>query len=220
MKKKLFALVALLASVTMGANAQVYVGGSLGFTSSKMSNGGADQDGSSYKIIPEIGFQLDDCVSIGLQIGYAHGYAAFGSLSVTDVKAMMNTMVSTYADINEESMKLNSFTFAPYVRYNMLELGDRAKVFIEGSVGYTNVKTDNVPSVGSSGGGSEATLDVLEIAVRPGVELSLGSGLSAIAKLGSVGFMQAKEKESDQKLTRFGLDCDSYNILLGFNFRF
>ncbi|MCR4602314.1 MAG: porin family protein [Prevotella sp.] len=218
MKKKLFALVALLASVTMGANAQVYVGGSLGFTSSKIS-GGADQDGSSYKILPEIGYQLDDCVSIGLQIGYSHGYAAFGSLTVTDVKAMMNTMLSAYTDINEDGLKLNSFTFAPYIRYNVLELGDRAKLFVEGSVGYTNVKTDNVPAAAGTGGG-DGKLDVLEIAVRPGIEIAFSNRLSATAKLGSLGYMSAKEKESDEKLTRFGLDCDSYNILLGFNFHF
>lgn len=66
MKKRIVALVALLATITLGANAQVYVGGSLGFTSSKMDNGGADQDGTSYKILPEIGYQLDDMVSIGV----------------------------------------------------------------------------------------------------------------------------------------------------------
>jgi hypothetical protein len=219
MRKKLIALVALLAMVTMGANAQVYVGGSLGFTSSKMDNGGADQDGTSYKIMPEIGYQLDDMLSIGVQVGYSHGYASFGGITVTDFMSTLNTIGSAYVDINEDGMKLNSFTFAPYIRYNVLELGGMAKLFVEGSVGYTNIKTDNAPKAAGYGGG-EMKMDVLEIAVRPGIELALSDQISAIAKVGSLGYMQAKEKESDAKLTRFGLSCDSYNLLLGVNFKF
>lgn len=216
MKKKIFALVALLACVTMGASAQVYVGGSLGFTSSKVDQGGHDQDGSSYKFIPEIGYQLDDDLAVGLQIGYAHGYASFGSLNVTDVKALMNTVVSTNADLNEDDMKLNSFTIAPYLRYNVLKF-DRVKFFIEGGVGYTSIKTDQAPA---QFGGNEAKLNLLEISFRPGVSIDLSSNISLMAKIGSLGYMEAKEKESDQKLTRFGLDIDTYNLLFGLNFKF
>jgi hypothetical protein len=215
MKRKIFALVVLMTCFTLGVSAQYYVGGSVGFTSSKMDNGGADQDGTSYKILPEIGYQLDDQMSIGLQIGYSHGYAAFGSLTVTDLKAAMNTMVSTYADVYEDNMKLNSFTFAPYIRYNMLKLG-KADIFVEGSVGYTNVKADGDPRNANR----ESKIDVIEIAVRPGVSYRFNESLSAIAKLGSLGYMNAKEKESDLKITRFGLDCDTYNIMLGLNFHF
>ena len=32
--------------------------------------------------------------------------------------------------------------------------------------------------------------------------------------------MSAKEKESDIKITRFGVNVDSYNILFGLNFHF
>lgn len=218
MRKKIIALFALLACFTMGASAQVYVGGSLGFTSSKQSHGGIDQDGTSFKILPEIGYQLDDDISIGLSIGYSHGYAAFGSITVTDFKALMNTAISTSVDINEDNYKLNSFTFAPYVRYNFAHLG-KANLFFEGSVGYTNVKADDTPRINGAGGG-EQKIDVIEIALRPGVSFQLSDNISLIAKLGSVGFMQAKEKETDMKLTRFGLDLDSYNLLFGMNFHF
>lgn len=218
MKKKIIALFALLASITLSASAQVYVGGSLGFTSSKLSSNGHDQDGSSFKLLPEIGYQLDQDISIGLQIGYSHGYAAFGSLTVTDIKAAMNTSISTMMDINEDDYKLNSFTFAPYVRYTFARYG-KVNLFFEGSVGYTNVKADDTPKVQNAGGG-EQKIDVVEIALRPGVSFQLSDKVSLLAKLGSVGFMQAKEKESDMKITRFGLDMDSYNILFGMNFHF
>lgn len=214
--KKLMALVAFMA-LTVSASAQVYVGGSVGFTSSKTEGGGADKDGSSFKLMPEIGYQLDQQMSVGVQIGYSSGYAAFGSLSVTDFKGLLNTAVSTYADLGSDDMKLKSFTFAPYIRYTALELG-KANIFIEGSVGYTNITMDQA-SAGNHRLG-ETKVDVIEVAVRPGVELKITDRFSAIAKLGSLGYISAKEKESDSKLTRFGLDVDSYNILLGFNFHF
>ena len=219
MKKKIFALVVMLVGITMGASAQYYVGGSLGFTSSKLSTGGHDQDGSSFKLMPEIGYQLDQDISIGVQIGYSHGYAAFGSLTVTDIKAAMNTGISTMMDINEDDYKLNSFTFAPYVRYTFARYG-KVNLFFEGSVGYSNVKSDDTPNTNGNATGNEAKIDAVEIALRPGVSFQLSDKVSLLAKLGSVGFMQAKEKESDMKITRFGLDMDSYNILFGMNFHF
>ncbi len=218
MRKKIIALVALLACFTMGASAQVYVGGSLGFTSSKLSSNGHDQDGSSFKLLPEIGYQLDQDISIGVQIGYSHGYAAFGSLTVTDFKAAMNTAVSTSMDIYEDDYKLNSFTFAPYVRYTFARFG-KANLFFEGSVGYTSVKADDTPKVQNAGGG-EQKMDVVEIALRPGISFQLSDNISLLAKLGSLGWMQAKEKESDMKINRFGLDMDTYNLLFGLNFHF
>lgn len=219
MKKKIIALVALLACITMGASAQVYVGGSLGFTSSKLSTGGHDQDGSSFKLLPEIGYQLDQDISIGVQIGYSHGYAAFGSLTVTDFKAAMNTGISTTMDIYEDDYKLNSFTFAPYVRYTFARFG-KVNLFFEGSVGYSNVKSDNTPGANGNATGNETKMDAIEIALRPGVSFQLSDNISLIAKLGSLGYMQAKEKESDMKITRFGLDMDTYNLLFGMNFHF
>lgn len=216
--KKLLTLVAVMA-LALGANAQYYVGGSLGFTSSKMDNGGADQDGSSFKLMPEIGYQLDKDMAIGVQLGYSSGYAAFGSLTVTDIKGMMNNAVSMYADINNDDMKLKSFTLAPYIRYTMMEMG-KLSVFVEGSVGYTNITTDQTPAAGNHAAGGETKVNVIEVAVRPGLKLKLSDNFSAIAKLGSLGYISAKEDESDSKLTRFGLDFDSYNILLGFNYHF
>ena len=210
MKKKFLAIVALFTCITLSMNAQVYVGGSLGFTSSKQSAGGHDEDGSSFKFMPEIGYQLDPTLSIGVQVGYSHGYAAFGSLTVTDFKAAMNTAISTYVDISEDNTKLNSFTFAPYVRYNVLDFG-KANLFIEGSVGYTNIKSE---------GKNDTKIDALEIALRPGISFQLSDRISALAKLGSFGYMEAKEKESDMKITRFGLDADTYNLMLGINFLF
>ena len=162
MKKKLFVLFALLACITT-ANAQIYVGGSFGFTSTTIDSGGSDESGSSFKIIPDVGYQIDDKLSVGVQVGYSHGMASFGSISVTDIKSLISTMAGAYIDINNEDMKLNGFTISPYVRYVALDFG-KANLFVEGYIGYNSITTDSTPKVGSSGsGGNKATLNAVKI---------------------------------------------------------
>lgn len=209
----------MLALSTLGVNAQVFVGGSFGFTSSKLSNdAGYDKDGTSYQILPEIGYQMDENMAIGIQIGYAHGYAALGSLSTTDFMNTATNFISMAADISEDDMKMNSISFAPFIRYNVLEMGP-AKIFVEGSVRYSNITTDGSPSVQGKSTG-ELKFDSFEFNVRPGISCKLGEKMSVLAKVGTLGFLSAKEKESDMKITRFGLSADSYNLLLGLNYHF
>lgn len=217
MKKKLFLLVSMM-TLAMGVHAQFSVGGSIGFTSTKLSNGAADQDGTSYQIMPEIGYQLDENTTVGIQLGYAHGFAAFGSLSTTDFINTVTNAISMSADISEDDIKMNSFSFAPFIRYNVLEIG-RANIFVEGMVSYSSIKTDGSPAIGGLGG-SKMTFNSFEVVARPGVSFQLSENLTALAKIGSLGYISAKEKESDMKITRYGLSADSYNLLLGLNFNF
>ena len=216
MKKRIFMLVALMACIAT-ANAQWYVGGTAGFTSTKVDFGGSDQSGTSFKIIPEIGYKVDDAFSVGVQVGYAHGLAAFGSLTVSDLKGIVTTAASAATDLAEEDMKLNSFTIQPYLRYNVVNFG-KAKLFLEGYVGYTNINLKD--ESGSSNAADETKVNAFELGIRPGVSISLSDKLDVVGKIGTLGFLSAKESESDVSLTRFGLDVDSYNVLVGFNFHF
>lgn len=216
MKKRIFMLVALMACIAT-ANAQWYVGGTAGFTSTKVDFGGSDQSGTSFKIIPEIGYKVDDAFSVGVQVGYAHGLAAFGSLTVSDLKGIVTTAASAATDLAEEDMKLNSFTIQPYLRYNVVNFG-KAKLFLEGYVGYTNINMKD--ESGSSKVADETKINAFELGIRPSVSISLSDKLDVVGKIGTLGFLSAKESESDVSLTRFGLDVDSYNVLVGFNFHF
>ena len=63
--KKIFAI-ALVAMMTMTANAQVYVGGGIGFASESY-------DGDSetvWSIMPEIGYNLNEDWAVGVVVGY------------------------------------------------------------------------------------------------------------------------------------------------------
>lgn len=232
MKKALFVLVAMLTFAT-SANAQFYIGGSFGFTTTKIEK----ESGTSYKIIPDFGYQLNDKMSVGLQIGYSHGLAAFGSLTVTDIKQAMSSVISGYADMNEDGMKLNSFTVSPYFRYNVVEFGI-ANLFVEAYVGYNNIKVkssavegggyniggyddDGYYYDGDDYGDSDNTkINAFEIGVRPGIAINVNEKLDIVCKMGALGYVKAKEKESDVSISRFGLDFDTYNLLMGVNFHF
>ena len=215
MKKKLFVLFALLACITT-ANAQFYVGGSFGFTSTTIdAGGGDDESGSSFKIIPDFGYQIDDKLSVGVQVGYSHGVAAFGSISVSDFKSMLSNLAGAFVDYNNEDMKLNGFTISPYVRYNAIEFG-KAYLFIEGYIGYNNISADELPF----GNGGEVKLNAFELGVRPGIAVKVSDRLDLLCKMGALGYMSAKEKESDSSISRFGVAADTYNLLFGVNFHF
>lgn len=215
--KKLFALVAFLACMTT-ANAQYYVGGSFAFTTSKLDAGGADQSGSSFKILPDVGYQFSEDMSFGIQVGYSHGFASFGSLTASDIKGMISSFGGLVSDINDEDLKLNSFTIAPYIRYNVLKF-DRIKCFVEGYIGYDSVTSDVTPST-SGTKNSDTKISAFEIGVRPGIALSLSNNIDMTCKLGALGFISGKESESDMKITRFGFNADTYNLMWGLNYKF
>ena len=219
MKRILVAVLLLTGMSAMQAQeSKFYVGGTLGFTWSKMKTDDGSQSGASVKVMPEVGYNLSDKWAVGLSLGYSHGYAAFGGIDFNDLKSIANAVASTAADVaNDGPAKLNSFRFAPYARYNFWQTG-KLKFFLEGSLGYVHV--------GMTGDaledrlGENPTLNVVELNIRPGLSFDASKKITLVAKVGSLGFIHGKEKESGTKLNRFGFDMDTYNILLGMNYNF
>ena len=108
-------MVAVFAAMNM--NAQVYVGGSVGFGSAKVGGGESE---STYKIVPEIGYNLNDQWAIGASLGYQKGACNFGSFD--------------FAPGDTEI-----FTVNPYARYTFLN-SNMVNVFIDGGLGFASVK--------------------------------------------------------------------------------
>ena len=110
--KKIFAI-ALVAMMTMTANAQVYVGGGVGLQSSSY-------DGNSetyFTIIPEIGYNLNEDWAVGIVLGYGE--------SKTTLKE----------DGVKMTAKVKAFEIAPYARYTFAKF-DKVNLFVDGTVGY------------------------------------------------------------------------------------
>ena len=105
------------AMVAMTMNAQVYVGGSVGFGSAKLGSGDSE---STYKIAPEVGYNLNDQWAVGLVLGYQKGSCNFGHL-----------------DFNPG--KTEVFVASPYVRYTFFE-ADMVNLFMDGMIGFASYK--------------------------------------------------------------------------------
>ena len=118
MKKILMTLAAAFVAVTMSA--QIYVGGGIGFSSSKY-RGGDNQ--TAYKILPEIGYNIDETLAVGVQLGYQQGY------------------VMSYNAVDKEK----TLTISPYLRYNALKF-DKLTVFGDLNVLYENEDYDGAKS--------------------------------------------------------------------------
>ena len=110
-------IVAVVAA--MNVNAQVYVGGSVGFGSVKPIGGGDSE--MTYKIIPEIGYNLNDQWAIGVALGYQKGACSLGSMGYSQ-------------DVENEVFGIN-----PYARYSAIEW-EPVKIFFDGGVSFQSIK--------------------------------------------------------------------------------
>ena len=113
MKKIMMTLAAVAVAATM--NAQVYVGGSLGFeTTSHDGN-----TNTSFKLLPEIGYNLDDNWAVGIAFGYSEN---------KDTEEVGNV---------EVSVKNKKFIINPYARYTFAKF-DKVNVFVDGGLEYAH----------------------------------------------------------------------------------
>lgn len=223
--KKLF-IILLSLFVCAQAHAQFYVGGSFGFTYSNLAgaggglsdfddfdNGGGyndTQSGFSVKFLPEMGFHFTSRLAVGVSAGYIRGYAALGSIDVTDYKALLNSIVSTAADVSsDDGGGFSAIRLAPYVRFTLIRRGG-FEIFTDGVLGF-NFLTEKF---------SDGKYLSLELALRPGVAFAISDSVKLLAKIGSVGFQHLRDSDGDFKLTRMGMDLDGSNLMLGAAFYF
>ena len=92
MKKIFMTLAAVCFAATM--NAQVYVGGSLSLNAWSSQENAGDRSETTFKIMPEIGYNINDSWAIGTVLGYE-------SNKWTGVQGISES----------------AFTIAPYARY-------------------------------------------------------------------------------------------------------
>lgn len=197
------------------SKAPIYVGGSLGLSHSSLKGaGGAATSGTSISFVPNIGYELNKKYSIGISLGLMKGYAALGSFDINDIKSMIKGTLSTYIEIN--NMNIGGILVAPYVRYNLLP-GKKLNVFIDGVFSYNNI------SVKREQGSGEARVDKFSafgLFGKPGLAFKFDKHFSIVCHLGSVGVQSGEMSTSTTSLTRFGIDLDTSNMLLGFEYHF
>lgn len=108
MLKKLF-LAAAFVACSLGANAQVWMGGSLGLDFFKFD--GADKTQTTFSIKPEIGYTLDEKWDLAIGLGFSS--------------------ISNYEC--EDGFNFTEFVVAPYARYTFAKTG-KVGFFVDGGV--------------------------------------------------------------------------------------
>ncbi|MDR1737480.1 MAG: hypothetical protein LBR66_01485 [Candidatus Symbiothrix sp.] len=192
MKKVFF--ICSLALASIAANAQLYVGGSLGLTTSATKNGSVETTTSSFTLAPEVGYSLSDKFDVG------------GVLSLTG------------SDNNGVS-STSAWSFAPYARYAVAELGKfklLGKALI--SMGGNKVKA-----------GSTLTTDntTVAVGVLPMVTYSLTDHVLLTTELSflRLGFSTTSNGLTDATSASFNFGANSNlfttgNLLVGFAYIF
>lgn len=99
-------MIAVMAVAAISANAQMWVGGSLGFNNSKVD--GDESSVTNFSIKPEVGYSLNEKWDVALGIGYS------------------------FSDANRST---NTFSINPYARYKFVQAGN-FYAFCDGGVAY------------------------------------------------------------------------------------
>ena len=108
---KKFLVMAVMAIMALGVSAQVYVGGSLGYTHAKTDLGSGDQ----FTIAPEIGYNLNDSWAIGAGLNYTWVRMLTTSskstpMPVTPTSALISLASSLTAVLTSVSLSLMKVT--------------------------------------------------------------------------------------------------------------
>lgn len=110
--KKLF-LILVVFFATISANAQVYLGGTVGLS--------GNDDQTSYAVLPEIGYKINNRWSLGTTIGFGKG-------------TLMTNGVGVSTDDDN-----TTFAVSPYVRYTFAKL-KMIDFFVDGGLSYINTE--------------------------------------------------------------------------------
>lgn len=154
-------LTAIVAVVSIAANAQIWAGGSLGFSNNSPKEG---DNSTTLTFAPEIGYTLNDKIDLGVALDYT--------------------------SYKQGDASTSSFSIEPYVRYTFMKAG-KLSLFAEGVIGFGSVDNgdsdaddddDDYPTT------NVASAPDFKIGVRPGLKYDLTDKFSFVSKLGWVGF--------------------------------
>lgn len=182
MKRILF--VVILVCAGMAANAQFYLGGSLGFdiSSDKTDNGDKIGTTLSFGILPDFGYSFNEKWDLGITAGYRMSQYKPNGQDATD--------------------KTNAFGVAPYARYSFVEFG-KFKAMLKGELYFTGM--EDVHEVKTSNFGLNIT---------PVLGFNLSNHFILLANLNfcSLNFDYEKIKDGNAT-TSFNLGFDTNDLM-------
>lgn len=189
-------LAALVAVASLSANAQVWVGGEVGFSAGKTTVDGTKFGaGADFNLIPEIGYTLNDKFDIAVAIGIAHangnGKAYTGTIGKFDAGG------KGIGDYNR-----NAFTLNPYIRYKFAQAGDFT-FFVDGGFSYTMIHYS----------GNDDNANQWGLGFKPGIAYNISDKVSLVAHIGRLDYNFFKQ--GDVKNNEFNMGVSGNALSFG-----
>lgn len=182
--KKVFLTLAV-AFMAMAANAQVWMGGSFGFTNSKV-----DKDANpvyNYSIAPEVGFSIAPKFDLAVGLKYSG-------------ESVKGDVLGVVAKENKSAISVQ-----PYLRYKAINCG-KVGFFIDGGFEYGYaVEKFTLGTVSE-----EISSSYFMVGLKPGVSFAASDNITFAARIGSLGYYSQKDGEK-----RWGVNVDNSAFTLG-----
>lgn len=194
--KKILALAAA-AIVALGASAQnMYVGGSVGFTSTKS----GDAKTTNINFMPEIGYNLSDNMALGTVVGVEYQ--------------------------KEGDIKSTLVNFDPYFRYTFFQAGNFSifcDLSVDLGFGKTKETFTDYDDNGNEFKAtfSSKTATTYGIGLKPGMAFNVSEKFGFVAHVGFLGYKganQAAKLAGEPQVC--GLDLSGNNLSFGFYYNF
>ena len=183
MKKVLLTFAVVI--MALAANAQVWMGGSFGFASTK-----ASKDAKpiyDYSIAPEVGFTVAPKLDVAIGLKYAGKSAKDEVLGV----------------VAKES--ISAFAVQPYLRYKAINCG-KVGFFIDGGFEYGYAVEKATIDTFSE----EMSSSYFMVGLKPGISFAASDNITFAARIGSLGYYKQKDGES-----RWGVNVDNSAFTFG-----
>ena len=188
--KKLFITIAFVAAAFF-AQAQLFVGGSLGFDNTKDPLDGSAEKITTISVIPTVGYMFADNMGVGADLGMTF---------------------EKKKDGNGDS-KTTDFVIAPYFRYVFAEI-DNFKFYgdLKLDLKFGTIKKDGFDDVNAS---------TVGFGVVPGMSYDLTDNISMVATLNVLRLGYTQNKKDDNKESSFGFGVNENTPLnIGFVYTF
>lgn len=200
-------LTALVAVATLSANAQVYVGGALGFQgrvnkvdapTANDPKATKNETKSTFTLAPEVGYTFNEKWEAGIALNMQF----------------------------KNKQQGNNIGGEIYGRYNYLKTGI-ASLFVEFAAGIDAAKKyydedGHAYEVDDKGNAKAVNGTIFGFGFRPGVKIALSDKVSLVAKTGLIGAQFANDKAQDlgYDKTSFGIGVNNTDISLGVYYNF
>ena len=232
-----------LAAVAVAAtmNAQLYVGGGLGFTSQNdkterpiavtpttTGTRTVEITTTSIEFLPEVGYKLNDKMAVGAEFGISFAKKEYPEYAAVNAWGM-----GTLAKGEKFELSGTEIAFKPYFRYFLVNW-DKVSLFVDGQVGITSGKyTGDYTDVNGATQSRDIKTTGFSIAVKPGIAFQASKKSSLVAKLGNgFGYFQDKTTtpvanpvgpgtvDMDETTSKFGLNLNSLGLQFGAYYNF